>query len=408
MNEPERIDPEGGDAGVDPEEVDSWLDEEAEEEGEDEAAREQLPSESITDKYAKSQLRVVRETKDFTLDYLQQALQGDSYIINVAPEYQRRQRWSVTKRSLLVESFLMNIPVPPVFLFERDYNAYEVIDGRQRLDTLREFFANNFSLNGLRYWKELNHKRYNQLPAVIQRGLQRRSLAAVVLLAETRRPSEDDFDVRRVLFDRLNTGGEKLNPQELRNALYPGPFNSLLIQIARSDDFTRVWGIPPRTPDEDTAVPERLAKNPLYRTMADCELVLRVFAIRDALLTGGKGSLRTLLDRSMRKHSAESIESMHALRGVYARALHENRETFGVDVFRLPSSGRLSRPLYDALMVAVTLDAELRPSINSEAVRERLKTALGNYSAYDVLVGRGNTMDAIRQRVKLAGEILAG
>lgn len=139
------------------EEVQEWFEEE-------EAEQEELSApatgpESIADKYARSQLRVVRETRDFTLDYLQHALKSDTYIINVAPEYQRRQRWTAKKRSQLIESFLMNIPIPPVFLFEREYNAFEVVDGRQRLDTIRDFLANNFALTGLRYWTELNRKR---------------------------------------------------------------------------------------------------------------------------------------------------------------------------------------------------------------------------------------------------------
>jgi hypothetical protein len=129
----------------------------------------------------------------------------------------------------------MNIPIPPVFLFEHEYNEYEVVDGRQRLDTLRGFLENGFALTGLEYWNELNGHRYNELPDIIKKGLLRRSLPAIVLLAETRSPEDDDFDVRRVLFDRLNTGGEKLSPQELRNALYPGSFNKMLIQIARMD-----------------------------------------------------------------------------------------------------------------------------------------------------------------------------
>jgi hypothetical protein len=78
------------------------------------------------------------------------------------------------------------MPVPPIFLFERDYNAYEVIDGRQRLDSIRGYLANEFPLSGLEFWSELDRKRFTDLPMILQRGLLRRSVSAVVLLAETR------------------------------------------------------------------------------------------------------------------------------------------------------------------------------------------------------------------------------
>jgi hypothetical protein len=396
-----------GDGYFDEDEVQDWFDEEEESEQED-PAKPAASAESVAEKYARSQLRVVRETKDYTLDYLQHALEQDRYIINVAPEYQRRQRWSLKKRSQLIESFLMNIPVPPVFLFEREYNEYEVVDGRQRLDTIREFLTNNFALTGLTYWKELNRKRFNQLPNVIQRGLMRRSLSAVVLLAETKSPHEDEFDVRTVLFDRLNTGGEKLNPQELRNALFPGPFNKMLIDIARSDEFTSVWGIPLRAPDEDDRVPDVLANNTLYRTMADCELVLRFFAIRETLLTNGRGSLRRLLDSTMRRHHSDTAAETGELKGQFMSCLRDLIEVFDGVPFRLPNSNRPSRPMYDALMVSLSLRS-VGDLIDTKAdVQNRLADALSNSEKYDILVGRGNTMDAIRNRVALASWILSG
>jgi hypothetical protein len=387
------------------EEVQEWFEEE--EEVEISETKVSTP-ESIADKYAKSQLRVVRESKDYTLDYLQHALQQDRYIINVAPEYQRRQRWSLKKRSQLIESFLMNIPVPPVFLFERDYNEYEVVDGRQRLDTIRDFLSNNFALSGLTYWKELNRKRFTQLPTVIQKGLLRRSLSAVVLLAETKGATDDDLDVRTILFDRLNTGGEKLNPQELRNALYPGPFNKMLIEIARSDEFTSVWGIPPRTVEENDRVPDALAANTLFRTMADCELVLRFFAIRETLLTNARGSLRRILDRTMHIHQDDTATETAELKGQYMSCLRDLTAVFDGTPFRLPHSSRPSRPLYDALMVSLSLRSVGDLLDKRQEVQARLSAALNNESQYDILIGRGNTIDAIRSRVSLASWILSG
>jgi hypothetical protein len=388
-------------------EVQEWFEEE-EEIVAPEAKKSHATVDDIADKYAKSQLRVVRETKDYTLDYLQHALEQDRYIINVAPEYQRRQRWSTKKRSQLIESFLMNIPVPPVFLFEREYNEYEVVDGRQRLDTIRDFLTNSFALTGLTYWTELNRKRFNQLPLVIQRGLMRRSLSAVVLLAETKSPHEDEFDVRTVLFDRLNTGGEKLNPQELRNALFPGPFNKMLIEIARSPEFTSVWGIPSRTPGEEERVPDALANNTLYKTMADCELVLRFFAIRETLLTKGTGSLRRLLDRTMSRHHSDSPEEINESKGQFMSCLRDLIVVFDGAPFRLPNSSRPSRPLYDALMVSLSLRSVGDLLENKTEVQVRLSDALADSDKYDILVGRGNTIEAIRNRVALASWILSG
>jgi len=389
------------DAQVQASEVGGWFEEEAED---DEG---QIPAPVVDPevKYAESQLRVVRETKDYQLDYLQHALQPGREIIDISPAYQRRLRWNNKKKSLLIESFLLNIPVPPIFLYETDYNAYEVIDGRQRLDAVSSFLSNDFALTGLEYWSELNKKRFNDLPKVLQRGLLRRSLTAVVLLAETRREGEGEIDVRRVLFDRLNTGGIRLNPQELRNALYPGRLNKLLIELARSDAFTTAWDIPPYVPGEESDPPEELLDNPLFAQLADAELVLRFFALRDAFVAG-KGSLRRILDHYMEENSDAGERTADAMRSEFLSLLSDFVKLFDRRPFRLPN-GRLSRPLYDALMIARSRNPELDITSNANAIKRSLDEALADRDRYDVLVGRGNSMAAIRARVALAAEILS-
>jgi hypothetical protein len=383
-------------------EVEDWFEEEADEHEEPLA---KFSSDPAT-KYAESQLRVVRETKDYQLDYIPHVFQPGRGNIDVSPTYQRRLRWSNKKKSLLIESFLLNIPVPPIFLYESDYNEYEVIDGRQRLDAVRSFLANDYALTGLEYWSELNKKRFNDLPRVLQRGLLRRSLAATVLLAETKNPDEGSIDVRRALFDRLNTGGIGLNPQELRNALHSGPLNDLLIELARSQPFTTAWDIPPYTKGENKKPPERLANNPLYASLADAELVLRFFALRDAF-TGGKGSLRQILDRYMAEHAKMNEGEINQMRSDFLKLLQRLVDLFQGRPFILPTTGRASRPLYDALMIALSKEPELDLVTNAEAIRASLAEALSNESDYDVLVGRGNTMTAVRNRVELASLILA-
>jgi Uncharacterized conserved protein len=387
---------------VSPTEIDDWFEEESSESPISGPAVALDPAE----KYARSQLRVVRETKDYQLDYLRHALQPGRELIDTSPGYQRRLRWTNKKRSLLIESFLLNIPVPPIFLFEHDYNEYEVIDGRQRLETIRGFLANNFALTGLEYWPELERKRYNDLPSVLQKGLLRRSLSAVVLLAETQGVGADELDVRRVLFDRLNTGGIRLNPQELRNALYPGRLNALLIRLARSAPFTTTWGVPAFVQGEMQEPSEALLKNPLFSSLADAELVLRFFALRDAIENKRTGSLRRILDRYMEKHQNITQDEEKEMEAMYLALLSRLVDLFKGEPFRLPTTNRPSRPLYDALMIALSQTAELDLVAKSESIRGSLADALSSETSYDVLVGRGNTIESIRQRVELASQIL--
>lgn len=393
------------DEAVSENEVEDWFSEE--EESEEELGGD-TPSLEPAKKYAVSQLRVVRETKDYQLDYLQHALRPGRELIDISPAYQRRLRWSNKKRSLLIESFLLNIPVPPIFLFERDYNEYEVIDGRQRLDAISSFLNNDFALTGLEYWKELNRKRFLDLPQVLQKGLLRRSLSAVVLLAESNDTSGDGLDVRRVLFDRLNTGGIRLNPQELRNALYPGALNALLIQLSRSDTFTTIWGIPSYTEGEETEPSDALLKNPLFASLADAELVLRFFALRDAVKNNRLGSLRTILDRYMAENSTPSESQVTEMSELFEQCLLRLSRVFGPRTFRLPSTERLSRPLYDSLMIALSEEPSLDIENRSETIVAALAVALNSQDTYDILVGRGNTIAAVHQRVEIARKILRG
>ena len=381
--------------------IEQWFDEE------DQADEEAPATLDPATKYARSQLRVVRETKDYQLDYLRHALQIDRGLIDTAPTYQRRLRWPRKKRSLLIESFLLNIPIPPVYLFEHDYNEFEVIDGRQRLESIKAFLANDFALTGLEYWPELNGLRFNGLPSVLQKGLLRRSLPAVVLLAETRGADEDELDVRTVLFDRLNTGGVGLNPQELRNALNPGPLNAMLIRLARSEVFTEAWGIPAYQEGEEQEPSPALLGNTLFKSMTDVELVLRFFAIRDALAKDRKGSLRRILDDFMKSNAKLDELRVAELEAEFLHLLGSLAAVWNSRPFRITGLNRPSRPLYDALMIAFSRNPNLDLMADAQGIRERLEAALSDAEKYDILVGRGNTIAAIRSRVDLASEILA-
>lgn len=379
--------------------IDDWFDSE-----ETTELEVQVSDEELSQKYSDTQVRIVRSTLDFTLHTLVSSIKDKSYI-DLSPGYQRRARWDRKKKSLLIESILMNVPIPPLFLFERDYNQYEIMDGRQRLEAISEFLDNKYSLTGLEFWPELQGKKFSDLPGTIQRGLLRRTINAVVLLAETTR-SDDSFDIRLILFRRLNTGGVKLNPQELRNALYPSAFNQALHELSRSTLFTSIWKIPAKTLTEEEEPPVTLQKNALYRSMMDCELVLRFFAIRDAVSGIAKGSLRQIFDKTMLRYSSISESSVETMKLEFSETLRRVTDALGYDFHKLPGGNQPSRPLYDAILVAAYRSPHLNLTIDAPQIKARLQVALSDANTYDILVGRGNTLESIKDRVEVATKIL--
>jgi uncharacterized protein with ParB-like and HNH nuclease domain len=144
--------------------------------------------------------------------------------MNARPFYQRRRRWSAERQSLLIESLLINIPVPPLFLYETQYNTYEVMDGQQRITAIQSFYANELELTGLERWPELNGKTILKLPPKIRAGIDCRSISYVVLLTESAENEEEALLLKQLVFERLNTGGVELSQQEVRNCIYQGPF----------------------------------------------------------------------------------------------------------------------------------------------------------------------------------------
>lgn len=364
------------------------------------------------DFFAKNAFRIIYQTNNFFLPQIRDLIDKGE-VLNLRPEYQRRLRWSSAQKSKLIESFLLNIPVPPVFLYESDAARYEVMDGQQRLNAVREFIAGEFALTTLPVLEPLSGLRYSQCPPRIKRALDRSSLSAIVLLLESE-PGKGQghltlTDIRRFIFDRLNTGGTKLNPQEIRNALNPGEFNKVIIDLTRSPLFTKVFDIPPYVetdPNEYYENPER-QKNRLYSTMGDCQLVLRYFALKD---DGNiRGSMKSMLDRAMQRKV--TIEEADALKKEFEDRFQLLYSLFDRAPFELPPDDkgrvRLSAAIYDASMVAVNDLWRFRDDIlaDAPAVRERMSAAAADDSSAHILTGQGNTAKAVKERIELVRKI---
>ena len=144
---------------------------------------EESPSIKSEKEFQDAALRVILQRNDFLLPNLIDMLRTHK-TLEVSPYYQRRARWDIPRKSRLIESLLVNIPIPPIFLYENDFARYEVMDGQQRVTAILDFFDNQFSLRGLEILNSLSGKRFHELPQEIRAGLERRSLQAIILLKE--------------------------------------------------------------------------------------------------------------------------------------------------------------------------------------------------------------------------------
>jgi hypothetical protein len=237
----------------------------------------------------------------------------------------------------------------------------------------------------------------------------------LLLESDSDRDPENKFsivDIRRFIFDRLNTGGTRLNAQEIRNAIYPGEFNKAIVELARNRLFTEIFGIPPYTetnPSDYYENPNR-QKNTLYATMGDCQLVLRYFALRDS--SNIRGSMKAMLDRAMEERTSLPAEEVEGLKDEFISRLERAVSVFGPRPFLLPPDEkgreRMSAALYDASLVALHRRWEHADAFSSAAdpIKARLKQEFSIEESGPILTGQGNTAQAVKDRIELLERIL--
>lgn len=363
----------------------------------------------INDRYARGEGRIVIETNREKLPGFIASLKQTNYM-DLRPFYQRRPRWSVDKQSLLIESFIMNIPVPPVFLYEKEYNSFEVMDGQQRITALRDFYAGEFELSGLKEWPEINGRTYQRLPEKIQAGLDRRSITSIVLLKESTTDEDEASRLRETVFDRLNTGGVELTRQEIRNALYRGRMNNLIDRLSRQPKFRAAWGIPQYVENEIDVIPG-LLDIPMYAKMEDVELVLRFFALRHA--ANYRNGMQGFLDLYMRRAEKFTDEDIVVLEREFIDTLELAAEVYGEHLFRPfdPDKNdwapKPQKAYYDAVMVGMSVFLPKAAEVKAKAAEIRNATArMFIENEAGTFTGRGNTKNDIETRIRLFSEML--
>lgn len=357
---------------------------------------EYIDDEIINKKYISGEVRIVTEQARYPLDNIAPMLDSGKY--KLTPEYQRRHRWDNDKKSKLIESFIMNVPIPPIFLYETDYSFYEVMDGLQRLTAINEFYKGLYSLSGLELWPELNGRTYANLPDKIRQGIDRRYVSSIILLQESARSPEEAFRMKQLVFERINSGGVKLEPQETRNALYNGPMNALCIKLSQNIYLRRLFGIPyvnnsgnstmdSEYSESEDSIEEKLDAHPLYRDMSDVELVLRFFALRN--IDGyAKRTFHDFLDAYLNSANQFNDQVLEELATLFNDTIKFAFDLFGENAFKLVRKrktqegeswawfNRSTTTVYDPLMQVLSqLLGERKKLITQAAtIREKIES----------------------------------
>jgi hypothetical protein len=278
--------------------------------------------------------RILRtEQYDFSVATLVEMMKkGDVSI----PEFQRRYVWSDRQASRLVESLIIQCPIPVIYLNQEKDETFSVIDGNQRLNSLKRFVENSFTLAGLTSYPELTGLRYSELDRRFQRHISNRVLRCTVILKETH--PQVKFDV----FERLNSGAVALTRQELRHGLYYGTLLKTAGSVARELKLDNHFG------------------GRKDKRMKAEELVIRYWALSRGISTYEKplaSFISNFAEANRNPSDDEIVKLTQEIREAYDRAV----QLFGPHSFSFSKKGaaRFNAAVFDAQMVSC---AKLTPT----------------------------------------------
>ena len=289
---------------------------------------------AVESRWITAQENLVVQSSDLSLATLRQMV--DEERIDIAPKYQRRDRWDPKRQSALIESFLLNIPVPPIYLSEEQIGVFSVIDGKQRLSALSRFLSDKLRLQSLSTFVELEGFTFSELPSGVASGLAIRPLRTVTLLRQSN-PA-----LKYEVFERLNRNSEPLNAQELRNVLFRGSLNDLIFTLSAAPFFQAQLKI-------------RSHQSERYKQMQDVEAVLRFFTLMSEW-RGFSGDYRRSMDDFMAAHITPTPSELTQFRQRFETALLRVEALWGSHAFRRPEGqgwrDQYLAGLYDAQMIA--------------------------------------------------------
>ncbi len=324
-----------------------------------------ISDEEINEKYSSGELRVVTEQARYPLSTVAELFKNkDKY--NDLQDYQRGYVWNDEKRSKLIESFIINIPIPPIFLYEYKYSKYEILDGKQRISAIVDFYDDKYALTGLEEWNCLNGRVYSKLPEKIKEGLDRRYLSSMILLNESTSNGRNVDELIRMVFERLNTGGVSLSAQESRNALLGGKFNDMCKRLAENEVFNKSWNFKSKKYYNQYNLFGEKIENEYnyYSSLIDnSEIILRFFAYRQLPENDYDLNLTKYLDLYLKSANCFSEMLIAKLEQLYIDTLNFAYELFEGKPFRIRATGIPTLLIYDPLMQVLSNLLEYKDKI---------------------------------------------
>lgn len=324
---------------------------------------------------------------DPSLELLAQQVERGDIII---PFYQRKYVWKIEQASRLIESFLMGLPVPQVFLYVNDDDQLEVIDGQQRIRSVAYFFEGffgeednkgkrqTFKLKGLSERSEYNGRTFKELSPRDQRKLNNATLRAINI--KQLKPSLRNDSVFHI-FERLNTGGTQLKPQEIRNAVYRGAIVDQIRALNENEEWQRILGL--KKPDKN---------------QKDVELVLRLFSLYDNWHE---------YEKPMLKFLNASMDSNREFKGARAKRFIERfPQAVSVVDEALTKPFRPRGVLNAAVMEAVMITVLEHPEIEADELADRYAALIRNAEFMRHTTGGTTDTLVLKSRLESAEAIL--
>ncbi len=315
--------------------------------------------------------------------------------IIISPDYQRSYRWDNNQKTRFIESILLGIPVPPIFVAEDDFGKWELVDGLQRISTILSFFGLLKSdYNQKNYFKlgetELTNNSLkdidiNHLSTKLKLTIKRAVCRVEILRWDS------NFDMRYELFNRLNTSSSPLTEQEIRNCVFTGEFNTLLHELAENKKFIKV--VQPSEKQEEQMLLE--------------EMILRYFAVKTNyqelyIAKDIKQYLTSFMDDVNSKKFTFNIESERKDFMKIIDFLHDNNITKPFKSLK----GRFSASVYETVMIVIfkllSLDITLKDTRFMDIKNKILEDADFKKFAGD----KTSQKDRLRKKMKRVEEIL--